>query len=903
MLARLVVHLQSNYGSLQTGLVETAQRADHWSNSLSAAAGTADALDAAATSLAFTAQNTSAALGHLSRTTATLHSTMAMVDKGTVVANQGLRTIATTSGIAAPVLMKLSTTAGSVSQMLTMVAGGARTVGSGLSIASQGAGMFAGALGTVSTWISATIRFIELLLDGLGVLLIPLQAVGAVGLMAFRGLTAAVSLALMPFRALWALLLALGRAVWAVVQPLLSMALTVAKVWFLFKGWIAATKLILHWLSLMPPKVRLLVGGLMALGLAGRVGTVALSVMAGAVRITTSALKLLLLPLLAIRNPLAAGRVAFSLLTGAMLRAAGVAKATASAFWRVSAATAGMAARGTASMASFAGRGLKAAAGAVNSLVGSLVTAAAKTVLLAAAVGIGWGGMLAADAEQAQVAFTTMLRDGNAAKALLQQIETFSAQTPFQLADLRQGAQNMLAFGFASGEIMNRLEMLGNIASGTGKPIDDFVQIFGKVKATGKVSLESLNQLAERGVPIYSALAQTLGVSRSEMLQMISKGKVGFAQLDAAMQSTTAAGGIFAGGMAAQSQTVSGLMSTLKDNVGMALMTLSQILMDAFDFKGMMADGITFAQQARTWFTALTPVIFQLATTVKASLGFVWQFWSAVWKAIFGESQATFRDITEIIVTALAMAEFGFLNWQDVGMLALMTLQLKFMQFGGWLNHLFGTELPAYISHFASNWRDTLFTVFDYATTVFINLGQNIRNIMGEIWDYIASAGKDSIELAWTPLSEGFVSTLKDMEAIPERALHPLEVQLQSQIDGLGTTLENGMTDLVAERLAALDAFQSPAQKAVDNLTANLDQPVDEQQPAAGTETKGAGALLKGSGDAMSAIFAAMRAQTANAQTKASQQTAQNTSRIAAGIDRVAQHLTKTTPVQLVEAF
>lgn len=532
----------------------------------------------------------------------------------------------------------------------------------------------------------------------------------------------------------------------------------------------------------------------------------------------------------------------------------------------------------------------------ISSLTVGMAKAAVVGGAMAALGGIAWGGQLAAEAEQAQVAFGTLLKSDEVAKQVLGDLQAFAAATPFEMADLRAGAQNLLAFGVSSGDLMSKMQMLGDIAAGTGKPIGDFAQIFGKVKATGKVSLETLNQLAERGVPIYSALADQMGVNREQMLKMISAGKVGFPDLDAALASTTAAGGVFAGGMLRQSTTVNGLISTLKDNVGMAFQELSTILMDAFDFKGILQAGISFAERAKGWFTDLTIVIHSFAAMATAYFEFCYAVWSGILSSLLGSSTITFRDVLEIIITAMAMAEFGFLNWQDVGLLVLMKIQLGFIAFVGEFQHFFTTSLPHYLTYFADNFGSIFLNAFDYVTTIFINLGQNIRSVMKEIWDFIASGGTDSMEIAWTPLTDGFVNTLKEMEDVPARAIGPVESALQQQVDSLGDGLKTGMDALVQKRLAQLDNFGQGTQAAVAGVTLTPETPPED--PAAGGGpggSKGAGgALKKGSAEAFSAIFAAMRgsqngkeAQALKAQqaaAKAAAQTAVNTDKIATAL-------------------
>lgn len=828
MLARLVVHLQANYGNLQTGLTQSAQKAGEWSDRLSTAAAGADLLDASATNLAFTAQTTARSLATLSQMTSVVSSGFGVLDRSTAVATAGVQTVAASAGATAPALMRASAAANGVSSGLLLVAGTARTAGRGLSLASQSAGVAARGLGVLSTYFSAVIRLVDLLAAGVGVVLVPLKLIGSIGVSAVGLLGSALWTLLLPLRIVWGLLSAAARAFWMLAKPLLAVAFAVAKVWFLLKGFIGSWKLILHWVGMLPPKLRLVVGGLLALGVAAKFGGAAMRVVggglrlvAGVARITAGGLQLLLLPLIAIRNPARAAAMGMTLLTSVTMTLGSVATRTAGKLISLGVSAGTMLARGI-------GRG----ALAVGKLVTGLVVLGAKAVLAAGAIGLGWGVKLANDAEQAQVAFKTMLGSGAAAKATLADLERFSAATPFNLPTVRDGAQTLLAFGFATTDLRSRLTMLGDIAAGTGKPLEDFVGVFGKVRATGRLALEQVNQLAERGVPIYEALSTTMGVSGDQLRKLISAGKVGFPELDKALQSVTSAGGMFAGGMAAQSQTIKGLFSTLKDFVGLTFQSVAETLMDAFDFKGLMARGIAFAERMRESVRSITPVIQQVAAVVQLYFGAVFDVAVSIFSGIAEAAGLSGGGILRAIVTALAMAEFYFKNLEQVGAYQFAKLELGFLGFVEGFKHFFTATLPAVLSYFSDNFGSVFLTAFDFVSTIFINLGQNIRNIMTAIWDFIASGGTAKLELAWTPLTDGFVSSLKSMKDVPARAIGPVEAALQSRVDGLGNTLKTGMQEVIQERLAALDAFGKQVDEAAEPAFSRAKNPGDESTGA-----------------------------------------------------------------------
>ena len=171
----------------------------------------------------------------------------------------------------------------------------------------------------------------------------------------------------------------------------------------------------------------------------------------------------------------------------------------------------------------------------------------------------------AADFEKQQVAFTVMLKSAEKAEALLKDIEDFAATTPFQLPGLIEGSKRLLAFGVAAEDIVQTMTDLGNAAGGDQQKLDRLTLAFGKLKAKGKASLEELNMFTEAGVPIMAQLAENAEVTTGEMFKLISTGKIGFKEVNEAIISLTRGEGQFAGLIEKQAETLTGLISTLKD--------------------------------------------------------------------------------------------------------------------------------------------------------------------------------------------------------------------------------------------------------------------------------------------------------------------------------------------------
>ncbi len=181
-----------------------------------------------------------------------------------------------------------------------------------------------------------------------------------------------------------------------------------------------------------------------------------------------------------------------------------------------------------------------------------------------------------AQLEQLDVAFTSILGSASAANSLVEELKEFSASTPFQMMDLAQGTQILLGFGTAAEDIVDTLRDLGNASLGSQEKLNRLIQAYGKLQSKGKATLEELNMFTEAGVPIMQALREQLGLTKEELSKYISTGKLGFEEVDAALQSLTRGEGKLAGILEGQSKTLAGSVSTLKDNVTLLTASLTE---------------------------------------------------------------------------------------------------------------------------------------------------------------------------------------------------------------------------------------------------------------------------------------------------------------------------------------
>lgn len=229
------------------------------------------------------------------------------------------------------------------------------------------------------------------------------------------------------------------------------------------------------------------------------------------------------------------------------------------------------------------GAKLQKTTGGIASIGNAAASAGARITVLGGgiAAALGFPLKLAANMENAEASFTTLLKSGDAAKKLLKELQDFAAETPFQFDELADAGKKLLAFGSEARNVQSELRRIGDIASAIGAPIGEIAEIYGKARVQGRLFAEDINQLTGRGIPVIQELAKQFGVSDQQVKKLVEDGQVGFENLEKAFISLTSAGGKFAGGMKRQSETLTGAFSTLKDNIIAAFRPFGEELLPA----------------------------------------------------------------------------------------------------------------------------------------------------------------------------------------------------------------------------------------------------------------------------------------------------------------------------------
>lgn len=178
--------------------------------------------------------------------------------------------------------------------------------------------------------------------------------------------------------------------------------------------------------------------------------------------------------------------------------------------------------------------------------------------------------------EQALVAWTTILGSHSEAVKMMEKITDYAAETPFSKMGVDTMAKQLANADFKGQALFDQLTKFGDMGSAFGIQEDslkEMVRQYAQVQQAQVAYTEDLNILQDRGIPIFKALGEVMGVPVSQVKKLASEGKVTADVYNKAIDSIASH---TKGAMEGQSQTFNGMMSTLEDNLSVLWGYLAQ---------------------------------------------------------------------------------------------------------------------------------------------------------------------------------------------------------------------------------------------------------------------------------------------------------------------------------------
>lgn len=363
------------------------------------------------------------------------------------------------------------------------------------------------------------------------------------------------------------------------------------------------------------------------------------------------------------------------------------------------------------------------------------------------------------------------------ATAFMDEMTEANMKTPYSFDAWAEAGKNLVAFGMDADDVTDTVMALGEAASASGKgeqALSSMADAFGKAQASGKISMDTINSLAQGGVNGLTILGNHFGESTADMQKMISAGTV---PLDEAFDALTtgimegsegAAGSTdaMAGVMDEMSQTTSGQLGLLKmsfvnlgGDIVKLLMPAIQGLIDiGLDLVGWVRDMVSDFKEGegvmgafRDVIEKMMPVIKPLAAAIGAA-GAAWLVWTGAIKA--------WQTVTKI-ATGIQVA-FNAVMAANPVMLVVMAIAALV---GGLVYFFTQTEKgkevwDTLVDAFKTAWgwiKDTFGPIFEWVGDVATSAWDSIKSGWDALWQGIQTAWnsvlKPVFDMIWTVVS------------------------------------------------------------------------------------------------------------------------------------------------------
>ena len=224
---------------------------------------------------------------------------------------------------------------------------------------------------------------------------------------------------------------------------------------------------------------------------------------------------------------------------------------------------------------------------------------AKKSMLVSAAItGAGVAAIkFAGENEKLKLSLKNMLGSADEASEVFKEWRELGASPGLSVDEVFTLGRAMVNMGHDTEYATKTMQVLGNIAAGTGVSFSELSGSFERSRAMGNLTTRDLVRLQQQGIPIVKQLAKELGTSEENIRTLAEKGKIGFTELEKAFRSMAAPGGQFAGMMDEMSGTVLEKFSTAADDAKQALASFGEMLLpiatELLDGASSMLRGIT----------------------------------------------------------------------------------------------------------------------------------------------------------------------------------------------------------------------------------------------------------------------------------------------------------------------
>lgn len=184
--------------------------------------------------------------------------------------------------------------------------------------------------------------------------------------------------------------------------------------------------------------------------------------------------------------------------------------------------------------------------------------------------------------ELQQRSLEAILQNKAQADQIFNKTVQLAVKSPFQIKELVTFTKQLAAYRIESDKLYDTTKRLADVSAGLGIDMGRLILAYGQVKAAAYLRGTEVRQFTEAGINLYGELQRYFeevkgeAYTTAQIVDMISKRKVTFEDIENIFKRLTDSGGLFYNMQEIQAETLQGKISNLKDSIDVMLNSIGK---------------------------------------------------------------------------------------------------------------------------------------------------------------------------------------------------------------------------------------------------------------------------------------------------------------------------------------
>lgn len=184
--------------------------------------------------------------------------------------------------------------------------------------------------------------------------------------------------------------------------------------------------------------------------------------------------------------------------------------------------------------------------------------------------------------ELQQRSLQAILQNKSQADQIFNKTVQLAVKSPFKIKELVSYTKQLAAYRIESSKLYDTTKRLADVSAGLGVDMDRIILAYGQVKAAAYLRGTEVRQFTEAGINLYGELQRYFeevkgeAYTTAQIVDMISKRKVTFEDIENIFKRLTESGGLFYNMQEIQAETLQGKISNLQDSIDVMLNSIGK---------------------------------------------------------------------------------------------------------------------------------------------------------------------------------------------------------------------------------------------------------------------------------------------------------------------------------------